>query len=199
MPLVVHLNGGELYDVEPAVRSFETDRPFEVELRNHGQPVHVHLRLDENLETVASPAGPNHYVEGESALRVPVDVAEGAPATEGVLQVVTGYGKGTGEVTVRVGVDADDDAAAETDVDTTDGAADADGSPLAAALPDELGLRERAGAVGGSLAGVVAVALAVLAVGAGVVAASLGSGLAVVVAIFLGIAAAGVAAYATVR
>jgi hypothetical protein len=203
VPLVVHLNGGELYDVEPADRSFETDRPFEVELRNHGQPVHVHLRVDDGLTGVASLAGPNHYVERESALRVPVDVAEGAPPTEGTLQVVTGYGKGSESVSVRVADDLEDDAvrtAVRTAAsDAGDGTSREEGSSPLAALTGRLPAAERFGAVGRSPVAVVAAALSVLALGAGVVATSLGSGLAVVVAIFLGLAAVGTAAYAMVR
>jgi hypothetical protein len=203
VPLVVHLNADELYDVDPLVRSFETDRPFEVELRNHGQPVHVHLRLDDGLAGVASLAGPNHYVEGESALRVPVEVAEGAPPTEGTLQVVTGYGKGSESVSVRVVDHREDDRTRTVDrsaaSDPGGGTSRDEKSGPLAALADPLPAAERFGVVGRSPVAVVAAALSVLALGAGVVAASLGSGPAVVVAIFLGLAAVGTAAYAMVE
>lgn len=103
---MVHLNGRKLYDVEPAVATFETEGPFAVELRNHGQAVHVHLRLDDELSRVASLDGTNHFVDTESVLSVPVDVAEGAPDVRGTLKVVTGYGSGTDEVEVLI---ADED------------------------------------------------------------------------------------------
>lgn len=100
--LVVNLNAPELYDVEPASGELLTDGEFAVEFRNHGQPVHVHLRPDDALSRVTAVEGTNHYVEAESALVVEVPVAEGAAGTSGRLEIVTGYGKGSADVAVTV-------------------------------------------------------------------------------------------------
>lgn len=109
--LVVHLNRGELYDVEPVATSFQSTGPFEVELRNHGQAVHAHLRLDEDLSRVASLNGPNHFVDTDSVTTVQVAVADGAPSVRGMLKVVTGYGSGTDYVEVHVSDEADEGVA----------------------------------------------------------------------------------------
>lgn len=195
-PLVVHLNGRDLYDVEPVADVHETEGSFDVEFHNHGQPVHVHLRLDEALSRVAGVDGQNHYVEDDSALRVPVTVADDAPPVEGTLTVVTGYGKGTEEVSVSLG-ESDDEAAVDVDecLDRPEGPADpaddgdatggAVGLPLdRSSLPD---LEPRA-AVG-------LVALVVVAVGAAAVAAVAAPGVAVVAGIFAVLAGIGVAGY----
>jgi hypothetical protein len=193
-PLVVHLNGRDLYDVAPAADVHETDGSFDVEFRNHGQPVHVHLRLDEALSRVASVDGQNHYLEDGSALRVPVTVADDAPSVEGVLTVVTGYGKGAEEVAVSVGesgegpaVDVDErlDRPEADAPDAGDGTGIASGLPLdRSRLPD---VQPRA-AVG-------LVALVVVAVGAAAVAAVAAPGLAVVAGIFAVLGGIGVAGY----
>lgn len=111
--LVVDLNGAELYDVEPAVGRLETTGTAEVELRNHGQPVHVHLRPDDELAALAGVEGSNHYVEDGTALVVELPL-DGAPVgSGGDLEIVTGYGKGAATAEIRV-VDPEAD---DVDVD----------------------------------------------------------------------------------
>lgn len=100
--LVVHLNREGVYEIEPASESFETDRSFEVVLYNHGQAVHVHLRLDETLSSVAAVEESNHFVDTESTEVVAVQAASGRSTVEGALEIVTGYGSGTELVDVRI-------------------------------------------------------------------------------------------------
>ena len=100
--LVVHLNREGVYEIEPASGSFETDRSFEIVLYNHGQAVHVHLRLDETLSSVAAVEESNHFVDTESTEVVQVHLADGHSAVEGALEIVTGYGSGTELVDVRI-------------------------------------------------------------------------------------------------
>lgn len=100
--LVVHLNRGGVYEIESASPSFETDRSFEIVLYNHGQAVHVHLRLDETLSSVATIEESNRFVDTESTETVAVRVADGRSAVEGSIEIVTGYGSGTEPVDVRI-------------------------------------------------------------------------------------------------
>ena len=208
--IVVDLNGGALHDVEPSVREFETTGSFAVELRNHGQPVHVHLRLDEDLSPFASLEGTNYFVDGGSVVTVPVEVVEGAPAVTGSLTVVTGYGSGTESVAVRL-ADADPEAGIAVDDDLgqpTTGTASATTGPggdersrewvrtAVEAVPFEPGtLSSTVGARGAVALG----ALAVVAVGVAAVAAMAAGGLAVVVGIFAVLVGLAVAAYLIVR
>jgi len=82
--------------------SFETTGPFELVLRNHGTPAHVHLHLDDSLAAVATLGAANHYVEGGEDRVVAVDVADTFGTVTGRLEVATGYGAETGTVTVTV-------------------------------------------------------------------------------------------------
>ncbi|PSP75383.1 hypothetical protein BRC81_15835 [Halobacteriales archaeon QS_1_68_20] len=105
--LVVHLNRGSLHEVRPETDVFETTGSFEVELRNHGQAVHVHLRLDDSLDAVASLPEPNHFVDTDDAEVVRVQV-EGDRTVRGTLSVVGGYGNTEAGVEVVVGDTGDD-------------------------------------------------------------------------------------------
>jgi len=99
-PLPVHVNREELHDIAVPT-SFETTGTFDVRLVNHGQPLHVHLHLDDDLSAVASLEATNHYVDGESERRVTVSVRDGA-TVRGKLKVVSGYGAQTRYVDVIV-------------------------------------------------------------------------------------------------
>ncbi|WP_299332125.1 DUF7524 family protein [Haloplanus sp.] len=114
--LLVELNRGALHEVEvPA--EFAIGEPFSVELRNHGESVHVHVRADEALSAVARiDTDGNLFVERETTQSVPVGVERVDSPVTGTLEISTGYGaeQRTVEVTVEPG--GDDDA---VDVDET--------------------------------------------------------------------------------
>lgn len=100
--ITVNVNRGDLYAVE-APGSFETTGSFRVRLRNHGEPVHVHLRLDDALsEAVRLPTG-NLYVEADGERVILLESTGPDRGASGALEVATGYGreKSTVEVTVR--------------------------------------------------------------------------------------------------
>jgi hypothetical protein len=99
--LSVDLNEGGIHEVAVA-DSFETARNFAVELDNHGEAVHVHLHLDDDLSTVAHLDATNHYVEGHQRKRVPIDVRTLDEPVTGKLKVVTGYGAESSYVDVTV-------------------------------------------------------------------------------------------------
>lgn len=116
--LPVELNADRIHEIR-VIDEFETDGPFVVDLVNEGQPVHVHVSLDEDLGRVASLDGGNHYVEEGSTAAVPISVEPVDEPVGGVLTVATGYGAETAEVAVTVrpwedrsaGVDVDEDLA----------------------------------------------------------------------------------------
>jgi len=147
--LPVDLNRGEYYSVDPGARSVEATGSFEVELRNHGNPVHVHLKLDESLAAAASIAEPNHYVDTQSTTAVPVDVAEVESPVEGTLKVLTSHGNVSTDVRVRV-APPDDDVAVDDDVAQPggDGREESGGERTLPALPERaVGARSLAVAV----------------------------------------------------
>ena len=105
--LPVHVNRESLHSLEVPDR-FETDGSFEVLLINHGEPIHVHLHLDDALSGLAALDAPNHHVDRESERAVRVTV-HSRGSTFGRLKIATSYG-----ATTRY-VDVDLDEPTETD------------------------------------------------------------------------------------
>jgi hypothetical protein len=99
--LSVDLNEGTLHDVAVA-DAFETTGGFVVELDNHGEAVHVHLHIDDDLSAVARLDETNHFVDSGGVRRVAVDVARVDSPVTGKLKVVTGYGAESTYVDVTV-------------------------------------------------------------------------------------------------
>jgi hypothetical protein len=100
--LPVHVNRQELHGLEVPT-AFEADGSFDVRVVNHGEALHVHLHIDDDLSAAATLAASNHYVGGESERRVRIDVDEEASfPVRGSLKVVTGYGAQTRYVDVEI-------------------------------------------------------------------------------------------------
>jgi hypothetical protein len=97
--LAVHLGRQGPRSLE-APATFEAHGSFEVELVNHGEPTHVHLRLARGLDRIATVQGDNPYVGSESTERVRIRVDSTDEEVEGALVVATGYGQE--ETTVAV-------------------------------------------------------------------------------------------------
>jgi uncharacterized membrane protein YqaE (UPF0057 family) len=97
----------------------ETDGPFDVELRNHGEPTHVHLHLDDDLSRVASIDANNHYVKEQSTRPVRVHVDD-LPDGEvrGKLKVVTAYGAETHYVNVLLDGTGHEEVTVDPDLST---------------------------------------------------------------------------------
>lgn len=98
--LPVDLNVDRLHDLE-VPESFAAAATFTVELRNHGEAVHVHLHLDDDLSEVATIEASNHFVDGESQRAVHVSVNGSGEAT-GTLKIASAYGAETRYVTVTI-------------------------------------------------------------------------------------------------
>ncbi|MFW6321041.1 MAG: DUF7524 family protein [Halohasta sp.] len=99
--LSVDLNRDGLHEIA-APSSFETDGPFEIRLRNHGEAIHVHCNLDDDLSTVARLPESNHYVEPYSRRSVWIDTRRTDVPVTGRLKIVTGYGNESAYTTVTV-------------------------------------------------------------------------------------------------
>lgn len=100
--LHVDLNKDHLHEIAPAGPVFETPGSFDVVFANHGRAVHVHVRLDEALSSVAAVEDDNHFVETEGESRVRVKVMPGSAPLSGSLELVTGYGSESERVRVHV-------------------------------------------------------------------------------------------------
>lgn len=98
--LPVHVNRESLHSLEVPT-SFETDGSFDVRLINHGEPIHVHLHLDDSLSELAAIEAPNHHVDRESERPVRVTVTRPAPV-RGSLKVATSYGAETRYIDVNL-------------------------------------------------------------------------------------------------
>ncbi|TQQ81017.1 hypothetical protein EGH24_07645 [Halonotius terrestris] len=99
--LTVDLNEDGLHSIA-APSTFETGGPFEIELDNHDEAVHVHLNLDDTLSTVAHIRANNHYVEPNRSRSVTVDVEPRGTDISGRLKIATGYGSEVVYTTVTV-------------------------------------------------------------------------------------------------
>lgn len=99
--LTVDLNRDGVNTVETP-DSFSADRSFAIEFVNHGQPVHVHLNLDDELSSVASLATINHYIEGDSTRTITVRTAEPHSDVTGRLKIAAGHGTTTVYIPVTV-------------------------------------------------------------------------------------------------
>jgi len=115
--LPVHVSRESIHSLDvPA--SFEAHDSFDVVLTNHGEPVHVHVHLDDALSEVASVDASNHYVEGESrrAVRVHVD-GDALPDDPvlGKLKVASGYGAVTRWVDVELSTPQKEETTVEVD------------------------------------------------------------------------------------
>ncbi|MFB6109025.1 MAG: hypothetical protein ABEJ82_09360 [Haloplanus sp.] len=105
--LLVELNRGNIHDVE-VPEEFVASGPFSVELRNHGEPVHVHVHPDDALSTVARlESDGNLFVEAETTRSVPVGVDAVESPVSGRLEIATGYGAETRHVDVTVEPETD--------------------------------------------------------------------------------------------
>jgi hypothetical protein len=100
--LSVHINRDELHSLD-VPESFETDDSFDIRLVNHGQPLHVHLHLDDPLSERAKIEAVNHYVEGERLVRVEAntDGLDGSTYV-GKLKIASGYGATTRWIDVEL-------------------------------------------------------------------------------------------------
>lgn len=182
--LTVHVSREELHSLDPETRSFETDRPFEVDLRNHMRSVHVHLSLDGELSRVATLPENNHFVESEQTATVGIDVDPVDSPVSGRLKIVSGYGAETTYVDVTVtphrSVDVDESLSQPTPGSDPERATTTSADGGLASLLDTAGPVWALAVVAVAIAGAAALAVQSVSVALGVVAVLLGVALAVV-------------------
>ena len=99
--LSVDLNRDGLHEIV-VPSAFETDGPFQIRLRNHGEAVHVHLNLDDSLSEVAALAAGNHFVEAGSCRSVQINTRPISAPVTGRLKIVTAYGATSAYTSVTV-------------------------------------------------------------------------------------------------
>lgn len=100
--LVVQLNRTGIHSVD-VPETFETEGSFVVVLQNHGEATHAHLHLGEQLSEIGRLDATNHYLDGNTARRVSVDIdAEPETRRRGRLKIVAGHGARTRYVSVVI-------------------------------------------------------------------------------------------------
>ncbi len=109
----VHVNREQLHALEVPDR-YEADGSFDVAVINHGQSVHVHLHLDDDLSEIATVEASNHFVDGESQRIVHVAV-DGEGEATGTLKVAAAYGAETRYVTVHITEPEEENRTVEVD------------------------------------------------------------------------------------
>jgi hypothetical protein len=178
--IVVDVNRSGLRSLE-APDEVTVDRSFTVELRNHGEPTHVHLHLDDQLSEFARLVAGNHHVPSGSTRPIEVRVSDPDDGdyrpVHGKLKVVVGYGQVTRFVDITVDLSGREPATVDPELaqpgggsgDSHAGSDRADGGTAAVsrgggrrAARDESRLSERWSA---ALRTLPAVVLAVLALG----------------------------------
>lgn len=80
---------------------FGTEGAFDIVLKNHGEPTHVYLNLDDSLSEAASLDATNFYVEQDETLPITITLSSNA-SVSGDLTVATAYGGEKRHVPVTV-------------------------------------------------------------------------------------------------
>lgn len=70
---------------------FGTEGAFDVVLKNHGEPTHVYLNLDDSLSEGATLNATNFYVEQDETLPITITISSNT-SVSGDLTVATAYG-----------------------------------------------------------------------------------------------------------
>lgn len=102
--VTVHVNrdGEGTIDVEADDRSVETRSSFALVLENHGDPVHVHCRFDDELAGVTTLDQSNYYADPDDPTTIPIAVDGVDRPVSGALELSTKYGADRTSVGVTV-------------------------------------------------------------------------------------------------
>lgn len=98
--LTVDVNPDGMHTLSVPER-FETRGAFDVVLKNHGEPAHVYLNLDNGLSGAAALDATNYYVEQGETLPVTISVSS-ETVIDGDLTVATAYGSEKRQVPITV-------------------------------------------------------------------------------------------------
>ncbi|MFC6961637.1 DUF7524 family protein [Halocatena marina] len=80
---------------------FGAEGAFDVVLKNHGEPTHVYLNLDDDLSDAATLEATNYYVEQGETLPIPITTSSNTEIS-GDLTVATAYGSEKRFVSVTI-------------------------------------------------------------------------------------------------
>ncbi|WP_247731349.1 DUF7524 family protein [Halovivax limisalsi] len=108
--IAVHVDRYDEGAIDSTPPSIETDRSFDLHVTNHGEPVHLHVRADDELADVVSVAETNPYVESGESITIPVRVGAHESDRSGAVELSTRFGANTAaiDLTLTGGVDPDD-------------------------------------------------------------------------------------------
>ncbi|MFW6436412.1 MAG: DUF7524 family protein [Halococcoides sp.] len=139
--------------------AIEVSGPFEIDLHNHGEGVHLHVHLEGALADVASLPAANHYLDAGDRRVLTVELPEPTHSIRGKLKVVSAHGATTRYVDVVVRPPA-----ATTDtVRVDESLATPPSRPAPSPAVDAVDDPRTLAALAGALALVVGVVVAVLA------------------------------------
>lgn len=99
--LEVHVNR-ERPNVLEVPNTFDTTGDFTIQVENGGQPVHLHINVDDDLLAGLDLETGNHYIPRESDYQLPVTVDRDARPFMGKCRVSIAYGSETRYVEIRV-------------------------------------------------------------------------------------------------
>lgn len=98
--LTVDVNPDGMHTLSVPER-FETRGAFDVVLKNHGEPAHVYLNLDNGLSGIVALDATNYYVEQGETLPITISVSS-ETVVDGDLTVATAYGSEKRQVPITV-------------------------------------------------------------------------------------------------
>ncbi|MFC3956881.1 DUF7524 family protein [Halovivax cerinus] len=113
--ITVHVNRSERGAIEVDRPSIETDRAFEVRVKNHGEPLHLFVRASDEIAEALTVEETNPYVAAGDSTVVPVTVhAHSGPST-GAVRLETGFGANATDVAVTLTGGVGDDHRVDVD------------------------------------------------------------------------------------
>ena len=102
MTLEVQIGRETVQELE-APETYTAEESFELQIINHGRPVHVYVHADEPLERATTVESGNHYLEPDDTLRMTVSAeTDLEDPLSGVLRVVSGYGADESQIDVTL-------------------------------------------------------------------------------------------------
>ncbi len=100
--IAIHVNREDNGDIDVTPPAIETDRSFDLEVANHGEPVHLHARASDDIADVVRIRESNPYVESDGWTVVPVVVDGHTGPRSGTIELATRFGANSATVDVTL-------------------------------------------------------------------------------------------------